>query len=250
MSVPKKLHLYWGQGFNSPSLPLYVGPNLEKWRTLNPEWSVHRWDAATVVPAMEKAWPFTKGIAAQLSPIKLADLCRVFIISQHGGVYVDADIVPHRPLDFFFADRILRWPLHNKARKLANPPTRPVDFSSARLILSREYRALDSQGAPVANGVLISEAGHPLWKAFAEARCKYPGAPTLQFMGPYALTYFLRANPQLWKDGATLVPPYYFIYEPKSFEAMGDTRPPWVVSSHVSGAEWGDRTKKHWYLSE
>ncbi len=73
------------------------------WKLLNPEWNIELYDnkrcidflSAEFSPIFVDIFNFIKD-----GPIK-ADFWRVCIIYKYGGLYVDADIEPLKPLDFY-----------------------------------------------------------------------------------------------------------------------------------------------------
>jgi hypothetical protein len=70
-----------------------------RWLELNPGWSLHDWSEE------ELDWLANQELFARFEPIARAaqaDVARYEILSRHGGVYVDTDVEPLRPLGDLF----------------------------------------------------------------------------------------------------------------------------------------------------
>ncbi|MDA9216245.1 glycosyltransferase [bacterium] len=82
-------------------------PTIEKyslnWKKLNPDWKIHLFDDQKCIDFLEKTYgTIFKDIFNFIKdgPIK-SDFWRVCILYYYGGLYVDADIEPIKPLSFF-----------------------------------------------------------------------------------------------------------------------------------------------------
>jgi len=93
--IPKLLHMIW-VGEKEP--PDYVGKHYEQWKALMPAWSVRLWTNADLHEG-EFPTAILPRIAEAKKGAQKADLMRYFIVYKYGGVYMDADVVPHRSLD-------------------------------------------------------------------------------------------------------------------------------------------------------
>jgi mannosyltransferase OCH1-like enzyme len=93
--IPKTLHMVW---LGSP-IPNKVAGNMAEWQLQNPEWNLNIWTAP--LPSMlnldlyEQAHEYVKPDAVWQFR---ADLMRYEILYQYGGLYVDCDTTPLRPL--------------------------------------------------------------------------------------------------------------------------------------------------------
>jgi FkbM family methyltransferase len=97
LKIPKKLHMIWVGNKKPPS---YVEENFNKWKCLMPDWEFKLWnndDITSDVFPVELVNKCTLGV-------QKADIMRYYIIKKFGGVYVDADITPHRSLDPIVTD--------------------------------------------------------------------------------------------------------------------------------------------------
>ena len=92
--IPKKLHMIWV----GPEAPDYVEKNIQKWKELMPDWKIRLWTSSDLHEKNSDIFPLSF-IHSSHIPAQQADIMRYFIIKHFGGVYVDADITPHRSLD-------------------------------------------------------------------------------------------------------------------------------------------------------
>jgi mannosyltransferase OCH1-like enzyme len=90
--IPKQLHRIW------------VGPNplpnaavvlWEGFRALHPDWELTTWTE----PINPAAYELGRLFRSCQHPAQLADLLRIELLWQHGGVYVDVDCEAIRPFD-------------------------------------------------------------------------------------------------------------------------------------------------------
>ena len=93
--IPRLLHMIW-VGHSDP--PSFFRTHVEQWRTVMPDWTVRVWRNADL-----HEWEFSKPLLERIhlaeKGVQKADLMRYAIVERHGGVYVDADVVPHRSLE-------------------------------------------------------------------------------------------------------------------------------------------------------
>jgi mannosyltransferase OCH1-like enzyme len=92
--VPRVLHLIWLGG----EPPAYFFENKREWERLMPHWEVRAWHDCSGLDERVAA-----RVCVAESGAQKADLMRYAIMYEHGGVYVDADITPHRSLDSIVA---------------------------------------------------------------------------------------------------------------------------------------------------
>jgi mannosyltransferase OCH1-like enzyme len=93
--IPNLLHMIW---VGEKEAPDYVGKHYDQWKTLMPEWTVRLWTNADL-PEGEFPAAILPRIAEAKKGAQKADIMRYFIVYKYGGVYMDADVVPHRSLD-------------------------------------------------------------------------------------------------------------------------------------------------------
>jgi mannosyltransferase OCH1-like enzyme len=236
---PPVLHQIWVQGWKAA--PAACKKNFRHWSAINgskvQSWF---WDETKIISFIRRFYPeFFKLFSDLDKPVKKADLARVLIMHHYGGFYLDMDLVPRRPIhEFMDSDTLLhRKTKMTKANQL--PPSEPsaINFYEYDIIVSREHRPIDEVGWGVANGVMISHPGQDLWLDFAKAQMHQAKARVLDFMGPWALTRFIR--PRTESLNIIAVAPYYFLWE-KPFGKPEE----WVVAEHPNVNTWGDPNKK------
>lgn len=91
--IPRILHHVWV----NPPIPEHLAAYISSWKLNHPQWEHKLWhgydasfdDEHTLRPWYEKA----------TTPSMQADIIRLSAVWNYGGVYVDADIECHRPID-------------------------------------------------------------------------------------------------------------------------------------------------------
>lgn len=92
-ALPRDIFAYWHQG--ADQLPELVEMNLERWRRLNPGWTLTLLDADDARRILADS-----PVDVDSVPIPaLSDLLRARVLRNHGGVWVDATLYPVVPLD-------------------------------------------------------------------------------------------------------------------------------------------------------
>jgi FkbM family methyltransferase len=98
--VPRTIYSLWLQGrANAPEAVKY---NLQRWEILNPGYTVNVLDAGDVDGLLGSAGLDLAGI----SPQSLSDVVRLKLLSDNGGVWVDASVLPMVPLDRWLPDAV------------------------------------------------------------------------------------------------------------------------------------------------
>ena len=246
MDFSKLIHLCWFQGVANAPGDLARSPS--RWAALNPGHEIRLWDERSLSALIANRYPryFARWMALDMV-IKKCDLARLLVIHEFGGAYFDLDLLPRRALDSFLDDGHVRY-----AQESPRSGQLPGDEASVRVklrerefILSREYRRIDMTGYGVANGMIISRPRLPLWLEFIDERIGHArDARVLDFMGPHALTRFLRARARELRGRGALLPPYYFLWERGSFK---HPPPEWCVAEHPAVNHWGDHTRPDWW---
>jgi mannosyltransferase OCH1-like enzyme len=92
--IPKLLHMIWVG--DSPALP-FVETHRAAWAALlGPSWIVRLWTNDDIAEFPANVQEF---IGRALKGVEKADILRYYIVERYGGIYMDADVVPHRSLD-------------------------------------------------------------------------------------------------------------------------------------------------------
>ena len=91
-NIPKKIYSLWLQGMDSA--PAIVRQNFELWRSLNPDYDLQVLHRQNVEDLVQSDIPFWESIPPQA----LSDIVRSKVLAQSGGVWVDAALMPSKPL--------------------------------------------------------------------------------------------------------------------------------------------------------
>lgn len=98
--IPRILHRIW---LGSP-IPAESETFWAAWRRLHPDWTLRTWQERTIPPlrnqlCYDDAEQLTAGNVWQLR----SDIVRYELLEAFGGVYVDCDLEPRKPLDDLLA---------------------------------------------------------------------------------------------------------------------------------------------------
>lgn len=213
MAVPKVIHQIWLGG----AVPEAVREWTATWPRLHPGWEYTLWtDANSPTPASPEAFD------RMPTPAGKADLLRLQLLREHGGVYVDADFEAHRAMDPLVRDRNL---------------------------------TLLSQHGIVCNGFAASAPGHPFIAAVEDRAIEATlAAGERELLSPH-----LVSGPYLWNDvfidqglayeaPDSLLPPDFFFAPhtryPHALERSVGKR---YATDHAL-ATWQRRSSMGWHL--
>lgn len=96
--IPKILHAWWG----GPEMPPHLVAYLDEWRRLHPGWQFRLWTPETTphLGELQDLYDAPERVSPKSNPWQWkSDLARYRILHTYGGVYVDADLEPLRPVD-------------------------------------------------------------------------------------------------------------------------------------------------------
>ena len=95
--VPRKLHAFWG----GPKMPAHLVRYLRKWKKLHPAWEFTLWTPDNIpVLRNQDMYDHPEKWSPMSNPWQWrSDLTRYEILHDQGGVYVDCDLEPLRPID-------------------------------------------------------------------------------------------------------------------------------------------------------
>lgn len=100
MSVPKILHRIWLNPGDDPMPPVFVGYG-RQWAKLHPGWECREWCNPAALPPLRNQDLFDR--AQEVCPRDWkrfqADILRLELLWLYGGIYVDTDVEPLRPVD-------------------------------------------------------------------------------------------------------------------------------------------------------
>ena len=136
-AVPKIIHMLWLQGLDAA--PDLVKHNMRRWAALNPGYRMNLLDQGDV----DRMFGKTSLPIAGMRPQALADLVRMRLLLDQGGIWVDGSILPVRPLDDWLPQTLT-----------------PVGFFAF---------AKPGPDRPLSNWFLVSTAGNPILQAWWDA---------------------------------------------------------------------------------
>lgn len=97
--IPKILHQFWDGG----ELPAQYAEYCLGWKDLHPGWKYRLWDTYSVCSVLEIKNRTLMYNAARISPNAtlqfISDVVRYELLYAFGGVWLDVDIKPQKPLD-------------------------------------------------------------------------------------------------------------------------------------------------------
>lgn len=212
---------------------LWLGPNPmpqryrgygASWAALNPGWTVHDWTAEDLPPLTNQAVYDQLGGGA-VAPIPLdpqiaiavqrADVVGYELVHRYGGVYVNCDLEPLRPLDGALPDTA--WAAYEDATYLNN----------------------GAIGAPEPGSAFWAAVIHELPRRLAAL----PGRPMNQTTGPHLLTHVWRSRD--WTGAFTALPREHFHYAHYDRIRLGGTATAYRQAALDAGAialhHWGHR---------
>ena len=220
--MTRTIHRLW---LGSP-MPARYAAYGRAWAELNPGWDVHDWGAHDL-PRLTNQDIYDQLQHGAVAPVPLpphvaiatqrADIAGYEIVHRFGGVYVNCDIEPLRPLDGHLPDTA--WAAYEDHRFLNN----------------------GAIGAP--------EPGHPFWAAVIEELPRrfhaMPGRTFNQVTGPYLLTDVYRSHD--WAGLFTALPRETFNYASYAQIPIGGTAAPFRDAAYGAGAialhNWGHRAQ-------
>jgi Glycosyltransferase sugar-binding region containing DXD motif len=267
------IHIVWFQGWTHAPKGLEDVP--KRWEAMNHGSHVMVWDEFKMQAFVDTHYPqfsaayHQLGSEAQTHPqytpverikvpiIKKCDFIRILILYHFGGIYVDYDCIPTKPLKTLFES----GEIHHRdtpfeySRNCSvptvlskeDPHKVTVDFRRYSVLFCREHcpvRVVDPvtgnevHSYPVANTVM---AARPKFRPFLEFilwALQRKEREVLWFMGPWALTLFIHRHLAEFRNCTLMLPPYYFLWQPHD---MGRT--PWdrTLSMHLNRMDWVDK---------
>jgi len=95
--IPRIFHAWWG----GPEMPPHLAAYLDRWQDMHPGWEVRLWTPETT-PRLrnQDLYDHPEKYSPQSNPWQWrSDLARYEILYDIGGVYIDCDLEPLRPVD-------------------------------------------------------------------------------------------------------------------------------------------------------
>jgi len=97
--IPKKLHYVWVGG---APLPQKVVDCIESWKRVCPDYEIVKWDEHNF--DMNRS-PLLKLAYEQKRWALIADVIRIFVLYDNGGIYMDTDVEVLKPFDDFLDNK-------------------------------------------------------------------------------------------------------------------------------------------------
>ena len=122
--IPKVLHQIWvGRG----EMPEHQRRWRRRFAEMNPDWTLHLWtDDELPFPILNRrAWDACLAVGATPGCAMRSDILRLELMARVGGVYLDTDIKPVRPLR-----PAARWALPPESRASRTTSSRTPPWAS------------------------------------------------------------------------------------------------------------------------
>lgn len=100
-ALTQTIHALWLQG--EADAPPLIRTVLNQWRVLNPDWSVIVYDRNSAMEILSDQ-PALR--LDDMSPAAFSDVLRAKLLLERGGVWVDATLLPHVPLDAWLYEQM------------------------------------------------------------------------------------------------------------------------------------------------
>lgn len=163
--IPRIIHRIW---FGSLLPHAYVEYG-DMWRSLNPDWEVWDWGDDGTLKVLDLPAQDFRDRAKELCPGDhfrfKADILRLELLHEFGGLYVDMDVEPHRPIDDLLKGR--------------------------QALVARSKNATSTGYHAITNCVMAATPQHPWLNALLdgldEAVQRYQGKPLAHMIGPWHL---------------------------------------------------------------
>jgi inositol phosphorylceramide mannosyltransferase catalytic subunit len=175
MAIPHILHQTW----KTAQLPAAFAAFQERWRALHPEWTYKLWTDGDNDRFVRTHYPERYALYRSFErEIFRADMARCLYLHYFGGVYVDLDIEPLRPLHDLLANQscllgtepaLHAEKLWNKPRLVSNAvmasrPRHPFWLHMLDEIARRAQLQSEQRGNPVATtGPITLDAVYERW---------------------------------------------------------------------------------------
>lgn len=188
-AIPKIIWMFWQQG--EAEAPFVVRRCIDSWRRHNPGWEVRVLDGTNVADYADMSdFPYHLGLPGRFE----ANLLRLRLLQRHGGVWADATVYCHRPLDAWLT-------LHSITGFFAFRHPGP--------------------GRWIESWFLAAEQDHILTRIWEQAYGRYlrrlVGRPGVYFVFFYTFQWQLKRNPKAhaaWLRGPSLpAQPTFFMME-------------------------------------
>ena len=209
---------------------------------MNSGFGIMIWGEDEVVQLINRYYPEYACIWKKIKNFgKKADFARLLIMHKYGGYYVDPDQEPLKPLEqFICADKIYCKGIRGHQNLQDRVTEEPIDMSMYDIIIGSDNFSArrDHRGSILTNCFFASIPNNNFWIEFVKDRIPHYDNTVLTSFGPWALTDYMRENPQ---DRFLELPSYYFNWIP---DHMKCDPYPFTYSLHHSKKKWIERRMK------
>jgi len=98
--IPKIIHYCW---FGGKPLPPIAKKSIKSWKKYCPDFEIKEWNENNFDV---NTFSYSKQAAATENPAFVADIARLYVIYNYGGIYLDIDVEVIKPLDNFLKDNM------------------------------------------------------------------------------------------------------------------------------------------------
>lgn len=204
------------------------------------------WDGEKIASLIAFRYPQFVGAWQQIEePVKQADLGRCLILHQLGGLYLDTDIEPRRPLDDWLEEEVIHHRNTREVKRLENWNHDPefINWNTYDFILSADnFSVRDSEESTLTNCQILSRAGCDFWLNYATRGMLRREQRVLESFGTWALADELKKEQQ---SKFLVLPSYYFNWNP---DEMKSDPPDWNVALHHNKMRWADSSERQPWL--
>lgn len=171
--IPKLLHQFW----TGPPMPKVYQEFTEKWRKLHPEWEVIVWGQERELPLLINQTYFDR--AAEICPNYVgqltSDILRLELLYLYGGVWVDTDCEPLKPLDPLLVDVecFMGWTNPNQWLNNAVMGAVPA-HSFVELLINELPDSIDRNAKAAPRVISGPQFITPLWRKHPEGVTIFP----------------------------------------------------------------------------
>lgn len=195
-TVPKIIHQTW----KSRHLPPHSAELTAKWRALHPDWTYKLWTDQECLDFVMAVFPEFEKIYRHFPfDIQRFDAIRYLLLHTYGGVYIDLDMLPLKPLDFL--ETCTDFVMSKEPASAAANHGRDFIVSNAFMASPPQHRFIPH-----------------LVQDMASHRSSYKDKNNLilDTTGPFFMSRVYKKRP----DGVQLLGPQYFM--PHDYKAIDD----------------------------
>jgi mannosyltransferase OCH1-like enzyme len=151
--IPRVLHQIWlGKG----EMPLHQRRWRRRFAEMNPHWEMRLWTDDNLPPILNRnAWAACGNVGGTPGCVMRSDILRLELLARFGGIYLDTDVKPIRPLDDMCPPEVRAWAACEQLDIVSNaamgfPPNHPAMWHAVAMIEESffERRYVGDQAGP------------------------------------------------------------------------------------------------------